>query len=399
MLRMVFHRSRCAERAHVLAVVLLATACSKEERPPYRPPPGDSVFDAGAQGDGGQEPPSGSAVQTVTPDQMDALAEWGADLMDPDKICTGANHTCAIDRNGKVWCWGRDRSYIRVPNDLPAQKLVTCGIAHTCSLDEDGVATCWGAGSDPTMIDTVQLGQSVVPDGRYKDIAAGTFSVHTCAINMDDELVCWGAGAADKGENTNANFGQARPPAGKFRNVAVGEAHSCAIAIQSGEVVCWGGEGDGRCFPPLGYACGQLNTPLGSYVDVTAGSGHSCALTEAGTIRCWGKGTSADETLCDPYNDGSLKECGQANPPDDVDAPWARITAGLHTTCAITEDYEAHCWGWNQFHQADVPERVAFAQIAPGDLHTCAIRADGMPVCWGVNDDGERNVPAMFPKP
>jgi alpha-tubulin suppressor-like RCC1 family protein len=393
-------RTQRTEHVHVLGLVLLVAACGDDSRPPFRPPPNNARLDAGSQNDGdGGMLTDVPRTNSVTPENLETLAEVGADLRDPDKICTGANHSCAIDHAGRVWCWGKVHTYTTVPPALPPQQLITCGIAHTCALDDDGVATCWGEGSDPDVVGRANQGQSIVPTGRYKEIAAGTFSIHTCAIDMDDELVCWGAGAADKPSDAWANYGQARPPAGTFRNVAVGEAHTCAIRLQDGEVVCWGGEGDGRCFPPSGYSCGQLASPLGSYEDVTTGSGHACALTAEGSVRCWGKGTSDEETGCDPYNDGSLKECGQANPPDDVEAPFARLAAGLHTTCAITEDYEAHCWGWNQFHQADVPEDEAFAQIAPGDLHTCAIGVNGVPVCWGTNDDGETNVPEMFPTP
>ena len=72
-------------------------------------------------------------------------------------LCAGSNHTCAVDGEGAVWCWGRGYEGqlgdgTRTTRDVPT-KLYTyprkavsvhCGNSTTCALDTTGGVICWG---------------------------------------------------------------------------------------------------------------------------------------------------------------------------------------------------------------------------------------------------------------
>ena len=65
------------------------------------------------------------------------------------------------------------------------------------------------------------------------------------------------------------------------------------------------------------------------------------------------------------------------------------MSDGPEHTCALTEDGEAVCWGWNTFGQTDAPPG-RYAAIAAGGPFTCALTGDGEAVCWGARIYGRR---------
>ena len=94
---------------------------------------------------------------------------------------------------------------------------VTAGAVHTCELQTDDTLVCWGRNDD---------GQATPPGGRFLQVDAGGY--HTCGIRTDGTVACWGRGYAQTGT-----------PAGTFLQVSSGYYHSCALATD-GTVTCWG---------------------------------------------------------------------------------------------------------------------------------------------------------------
>ena len=232
-------------------------------------------------------------------------------------------------------------------------------------------------------------GQSVPPEGVFRQIAIGAAGFHACAIDQNDEVQCWGGGSIDKPATAQGNWRQSVPPIGTFVDLAAGEAHTCGIR-DDGTIACWGGGGD-TCGPPFGYACGQTSAPEGNtFVDLTAGEFHTCAVRDDATATCWGTGLAT--APCNPAAGTAEFECGQGIVPEEIQTRVARIRAGNLHTCAITTDYEAVCWGWKSAGQTDVPILYAFSQVAAGDEFSCGWTTGLTVECWG-------NMPAVVPEP
>ncbi|MFN7003900.1 MAG: RCC1 domain-containing protein [Roseinatronobacter sp.] len=70
----------------------------------------------------------------------------------------------------------------------------TAGNVHTCALDADGDVWCWGANRDGQLGDgtfTDRLTPTKVPGlQNVLQIAAGSW--HTCAIRANNRVSCWG---------------------------------------------------------------------------------------------------------------------------------------------------------------------------------------------------------------
>ena len=127
---------------------------------------------------------------------------------------SGGNHVCALRVDHTAWCWGR-----AVEGQLGAQVLtdlmgevsspvqvegdhlfygIAAGFAHTCAVDEDDEVWCWGSNQSG------QLGTGDIDDRRRPERtlgglaftairAAGDF---TCGLIEEGGAYCWGSSDA-----------------------------------------------------------------------------------------------------------------------------------------------------------------------------------------------------------
>lgn len=101
--------------------------------------------EAGQLGDGSLEPADG------------AVAIAAADGVRFRSLAAGAGHTCAVDTELGLWCWGRNDGgqlglgaagpAVATPTRVGAERFttVTAGDAHTCARRLDGRVSCWGS--------------------------------------------------------------------------------------------------------------------------------------------------------------------------------------------------------------------------------------------------------------
>lgn len=96
------------------------------------------------------------ATQYALPVRVGADSDWST-------VATGGFHTCAIKRSGALFCFGRGAEGqlglgasgrgepIAIPRLVaPTQRFrrVTLGSFHTCALDEQRNLSCWGGNTD-----------------------------------------------------------------------------------------------------------------------------------------------------------------------------------------------------------------------------------------------------------
>ncbi len=195
-----------------------------------------------------------------------------AGLSEATAVAAGSAHSCALQANGEVYCWGSNssgqlgdgtltsRADPRQVSALPASVVaISAGAEHTCAVTADGRVFCWGR-NDAGQVDgtTAQrLTATVVPGlaaGEAVGVTAG-FG-HTCVLRVAGGVKCWGRNAdGELGNNSTANSATpvlvVRPTlfAGttpvRFETlsdvvgVVAGQVHNCALRTNGG-VVCWG---------------------------------------------------------------------------------------------------------------------------------------------------------------
>jgi cysteine-rich repeat protein len=142
---------------------------------------------------------------------------------------------------------------------------------------------------------------------------------------------------------------------------------------------------------------------------LTLGGVHTCALIEEGRIRCWGNNGGGQIG----YGIGVLANIGDDELPSsagDLPLPAAvEVVAGGAHTCAVFENGDARCWGFNTSGQlglgntamttaigddetleglAKVELIAPVNEIGIGVLHTC-VRLSGQLRCWGAGGYGD----------
>lgn len=220
------------------------------------------------------------------------------------QITAGATHTCALNTEGDVTCWGG----VDVESDVPLGffAFVDAGgrhgpdpYGHTCGIIESGQIRCWGDDRE---------GQLEAPGGAgWVTLSAG--ARHSCAVDVLGSVSCWGAD----------HLGQSALPDRAWTDVGAGRDVTCAVD-EGGGLFCTGDD--------LWGLVSEVPS-AGSFVGVSVGEQHACAVTEDGELVCWGENI-----------------WGSAGPMDfDAADPWERVTAGVNETCAVARSKRVGCWG------------------------------------------------------
>lgn len=285
---------------------------------------------------------------------------------------------------------------------------LTVGDEHACALDDEGRAWCWGYGDSGRLGDgsggDAATPKLVATDARFRMLSAGrTF---TCGITTDDRTLCWGGNSRGQLGNGASGGGssEADQPTPvdvlggrRFAVLAAAQLHVCALEVD-GVVWCWGAYPSGQ----LGVAVNEDQTaPLRAAGDLRlqglgqGGDTSTCGLDADGTAWCWGSNAFGQ------LGDGSRSNAAQPEPRPVVGGhAFEALALGRTHACGIDLGGSLWCWGRNEAGQLgdgtteDRTEPVAVAleapvrQITANDRFTCAVTDEGRGWCWGANVDG-----------
>lgn len=289
-----------------------------------------------------------------------------ADVLD---IASGSGHTCAVKTDGAVVCWGRNTSG-QLGNDTttssttPVQVLqlasataVTASDYSTCALLQDKTVSCWGAntsGQLGTGNETASLhAVPVVGLTNVTSISGG--SSHVCAVDESAKIWCWGGntfGQLGNGSTTKSSSPVAITSLANVAQVAAGFFFTCAVQ-KTGAVFCWGvndhGQlGNGTTAPIASPNPSPIAVNLNDAVWIsTNGENHACAVKRTGSVACWGDSVNGQLGYSNSV-DGSVPSPVQVAPPV---TNAQRVWTASDTSCAITTDGRAYCWGLNTYGQ------------------------------------------------
>lgn len=249
--------------------------------------------------------------------------------------------------------------------------------------------------------------------GATEPVRASTWTAlaaelwHTCGLSPSGEAFCWGGIPGYRGplplqdSLLPISAVPLRVPGGRrFVEISVGEGPMCALD-SSRAAYCWGpnqmGEvGDGSYLAKRGPSA-----VVGGYQwkVLDAGSSHVCGITLDDKAYCWGNQFRGG------LGNGEL--VGSSPRPVAVlgDLTFASVYAGAATSCGITAEGDAYCWGANDygmlgdgeppepFKETPAPSRVVgglrFASLALGGNHQCGVTEDARAYCWGWNFHGQ----------
>jgi len=341
-------------------------------------------------------------------------------------ISLGQEHSCAINQNGEISCWGaygkgqtgtgNNTEYVLTPTAVFGNHsftAVSAGGNSSCGLKIDGAVYCWGSnlkgqlgdnsGAEkhltPVAIETNLLEHSI----ELAQITAG--NLHTCGLKLNGKAYCWG-----RNMQGQLGIGFAGPHSHPkpiqvvggplFKELSLGDTHSCGLTVE-GDAYCWGynqygqvGNGATTFDQVNAISLVSGNHKFGK---IASGYRHTCGLKTTGEAFCWGRNDNGQLG-----NNSSI----QQNSPQLVmtQDSFINITLGNAHTCGLTAKGKAFCWGFNGSGQLGnnsttnkaIPTNVetseTFLSIRAGDSHTCAINEEYSIYCWGANSSGQLGI-------
>ncbi|MCA9576347.1 MAG: hypothetical protein KC668_12965 [Myxococcales bacterium] len=302
-------------------------------------------------------------------------------LRDVVSLAAARLHAAALHADGRVSCWGSD-TFGRVsgvpasfgakpPTVVPGIDdaiQVALGENHSCALRRDGSVWCWGydrmgeLGDGRLIEDGNQASPPVRVAGLPPASSIAAFGELTAAV-VDGEVYFWGIGAY-RIVNTGGSGSLPRAPVApeelppqrleglsRVARLVIHRHHGFALTD------------DGRLFalgiapvaygidPDLPAPTGPRPTPrsplewgvsevrgLGSVTQVATGAGHACVRLADGTVRCWGAGGSMP--AAGPRGDGLVD---YRLPPSTLALGADEVAAGADHVLARAGDT---LWAW-----------------------------------------------------
>ena len=250
-------------------------------------------------------------------------------------ISVGSTVGCAVTVAGGVDCWTLNndllsnalRSRIATEGALllfrnaqrgeePFQIVATKSGALLTSDDEAFDNAKATLADDPIRMYSPEGRPTIDPspprgDQWYMTVAVGSW--HACRMDNRGAVDCWEWNPVPSTytKNTVAVPQEQDEPYGA---IAVGPGHSCGLRQDDGAIICWGNN----------LRVDRVDDTR--YIAVDVGSQHTCAIRELDRrMHCWGN--NDDRQL------------------DAIDARYIAVSAGLDTSCGITEELRIHCWG------------------------------------------------------
>jgi alpha-tubulin suppressor-like RCC1 family protein len=345
----------------------------------------------------------------------------------PTSIDAGGPTSCAVDRQGTVWCWGGSRFFtlgfegdsagpVRIDLGEAADQVAAGGGYATtvCARTRTTRLLCWGNNGEG-QIGIGTTGGPIYPPvevsgggAGWSDVAVGHY--HAVGVR-DGRLYGWGDNQYGEGGLPPGTPALTPTPVDDdvttWWRVSTHDNGGCGIrdvVDGAGDLYCWGDNGEGQ----LGI--GTSGTPLPDgpvptasptgYVDASVGPSHACGVRTGGRLFCWGLG--------DAGRLGTGDAASRAEPTEVAAslAPFSMVTCGDAHTCALTAAGAVYCFGSNEYGQIGLLDDGAVAleatRVLPdeevvdldaGSAHTCAITRERRILCWGSNGELESGDP------
>src|SRR5665648_619487 len=330
-----------------------------------------------------------------------------------------AQAQCYNTNATSTWSESGSANYYRVRT----WTQITGDSIRTCAVASDNQAYCWGhngegeLGNNSTTNSSIPVAvytNGVLNGKTVKSISVGTN--HTCVIASDDQVYCWGLNSSGQLGNNSTN--QSMVPvavnttgvlSGKTIKAITAGSNTCAIASDN-QAYCWGDGSFGQSgdnhtntdlVPVAVYTAGVLSGK--TIKAITAGAAHICAIASDNQVYCWGLnyagslGNNSDSQSSIPV---AVYAAGVLN-----GKTIKSVVADHYTTCVITFDSGAYCWGYNYYgglgNNSTTNSFIPVTVINTGALSgkmitsisagpaTCAIASDNQAYCWGWNGNGQ----------
>ncbi len=320
-------------------------------------------------------------------------------------VSVGPYSSCAVAADGTVRCWG-DTSELPIlpgqptrihpsPVVVPLQDVVSVevGSYDACAVTRAGGVACWGKKNGlPTFVPgfgapSANAAAPAIPAPTSTSALPTTIAAGgnmTCARMADASVRCWGENDKSQlGDGTSIDRSTPTPSPylHGVRSVHPGDGHACAL-MEDATVQCWG--------QVVGSGAVPAPVPGLTHIKQVSASRMTCVLGEDGRVRCWGDRDEGE-------NMGSTEPTFVAGAVD-ID----ELSVGGGGRCGRTRSSNVLCWGANSIYALAGGRPRTRTAVAAGVKHArglagfethCAVRDDGNVTCWGYEEVADLHDP------
>jgi alpha-tubulin suppressor-like RCC1 family protein len=322
----------------------------------------------------------------------------------------------AIDRYGKVWCWGDNNTGglgdntllgkitpVSIVGTVKTFCQISTGDSHTSAIDKNGRAWGWGINGYG------QLGDNTIVSQRTPVSVLGTVKTF-CKISVgvsfsmaiDKNGRAWGWGINDVGQLGNNAIVSQRTPVSvlgtvkTFCQIHTGPYHVLAID-KNGRAWAWGNNNQAQIGDNSdNNVITSRRTPVSvagaikTFCQIYAGLNDSVAIDKNG--RAWGWGANFSGEL------GDNTFVSKRTPVSVLGTvkTFCKISVGTNFTLAIDKNGRAWGWGYNYYGQLGIDTKITtltpvsvlgstktFCEIRAGANNSYAIDKYGKVWSWG----------------
>ncbi|MBF0299775.1 MAG: hypothetical protein HQK51_13705 [Oligoflexia bacterium] len=211
-------------------------------------------------------------------------------------LALGSDHACLLEGPKTVRCWGSNLlgqlgqgpiaiNNSAIPIDVMKSKAnmdtISAGSNHTCTLDEEYKIYCWGDNRFGQLGSMgMKFGPVLVPNIKHEStLTVSSKENYSCALSFEDKITCWGE-MYFSGSKKIFPPTEFKIPSKDTYSFVLGKEEACVH--DSNNLYCWGKNIQGiekRSF-------GKINAS-----DIQMGNGFYCLNRGLGlnTISCWGR--------------------------------------------------------------------------------------------------------------
>jgi alpha-tubulin suppressor-like RCC1 family protein len=183
-----------------------------------------------------------------------------------------------------------------------------------------------------------------------------------------------------------------------FYQVSAGYDHRCGVTTDN-RAYCWGGNSEGQLGDGTTTSTDNLRPVAVAgtlrFRQISASFTSTCGVTTNYRAYCWG--TNERGQLGDGTTTGRLKPVPVAG-----GRQFRQVETSFQHTCGVTyPTNRVYCWGNNPYGQLGNGTRdirltpvavsggLSVRQVSAGYNHTCAVTTDDRVFCWGWNRYGQ----------
>lgn len=349
-------------------------------------------------------------------------------------VAVGRTHTCALTIDNDILCWGDNSSgqlrasspatctvgtrtvpcslfpapIVCNPGEVCKFQSVSAGAERTCAVDTDGRLFCWGKSGDiatgeagtPSAVQ--MMGEIEAEDAsgnKVRFASVDTDLINTCAISANRELYCF-LGSP----NSPLTDSDIRKKGTQYKTVSVGRRHVCAQTVGN-KLDCFGSDFDGQIsgtFPVPGPVSPELEQIFkrGGHVPA-AGATSTCAQDPDDNTICWGSPVT-NQPISTPETGGFIALWRSYAISLSSNTATCQVGVGnfftCTRTCAVGLGGDLFCGNWrdgatpSQLVEVQDPASdhyISWNQTDVGPNHVCAVNSQRDIWCLGTNGFGQ----------